>query len=139
MRPITRTLGYGIMSLAVIGGVAFVYQANRPAPTPAVQGDATSPMSAAIKEVAAGQAQLIDVRTPTEFANGHAKDAINLDSVDIQAGKLPNLAKDAKIYLYCHSGRRAGIVLGILQQNGFTNVTNLGAFQAWLDAGGPSA
>lgn len=71
-------------------------------------------------------AHLIDVRTPAEYAEGHFANATNFDSVKVEAGQLPELAKDAKIYLYCRSGRRAGMVLTAMQKAGFTNVSSLG-------------
>lgn len=71
-------------------------------------------------------AKLIDVRTPVEYAAGHFAGATNFDSVKVEAGQLPDIAKDAKVYLYCHSGRRAGIALTAMQKAGFTNVSSLG-------------
>ena len=71
-------------------------------------------------------AHLIDVRTPEEYAAGHFASATNFDSVKVEAGQLPDLAKNAKVYLYCHSGRRAGIVLTAMKKAGFTDVTSLG-------------
>lgn len=71
-------------------------------------------------------AKLIDVRTPEEYAAGHFAGATNFDSVKVEAGQLPDIAKDAKVYLYCHSGRRAGIALTAMQKAGFTNVSSLG-------------
>lgn len=77
-------------------------------------------------DVASGKAHLIDVRTPAEYTAGHFEGATNFDSVRVEAGQLPDLAKDAQIYLYCHSGRRAGIVKTAMEKAGFTNVQNLG-------------
>jgi len=71
-------------------------------------------------------AHLIDVRTPEEYAAGHFANATNFDSVKVEAGQLPDLAKNAKVYLYCHSGRRAGIVLAAMKKAGFADVTSLG-------------
>lgn len=68
----------------------------------------------------------MDVRTPEEWAAGHEKDAILFDSRRIDRGELPEVAKDKPVYLYCRSGNRAGVVKTILEQKGFTNVTNLG-------------
>lgn len=81
---------------------------------------------ASIQSEVKNGAYLIDVRTPSEYAAGHFAGAINFDSEKVEAGQLPDISKDAKIYLYCRSGRRAGIVLTTMQKAGFTHVTNLG-------------
>jgi phage shock protein E len=129
-----------VITTAIVGVGYGIYQTNQPAnPTPSVARKTASPMETAIAEVATGKAVLIDVRTPAEFAAGHAKGAINFDSVNVEAGQLPEITTDKKIYLYCHSGRRAGIVMPIMQKAGYTDVTNLGAIQDWYDAGGPQA
>lgn len=71
-------------------------------------------------------AKLIDVRTPEEYAAGHFAGATNFDSVKVEAGQYPEVAKNAKVYLYCRSGHRAGIVLAAMKKVGFTDVTSLG-------------
>ncbi len=71
-------------------------------------------------------AKLIDVRTPEEYTAGHFTNAINFDSTKVEAGQYPSVVKDAKVYLYCRSGHRAGIVLADMKKAGFTNVTSLG-------------
>lgn len=131
----------GIITVGLIGGGIGVYTLNNPvkSPAPAANNPAPTQLAVAISDVADQKAVLIDVRTPGEYAAGHAKGAINVDSVEIESGKLPEVEKSAKIYLYCHSGRRAGIVLPILKQAGFTDVINLGAFDQWIRAGGPQA
>ncbi len=68
----------------------------------------------------------IDVRTPEEFASGHYPDAINHPVELIMQGMFPELAKDTEINLYCRSGARAGMAQQMMQQVGFTNVTNKG-------------
>lgn len=69
---------------------------------------------------------IIDVRTAEEYAQSHVENALLFPVEDMQSGKLPELAKDTPIALYCRSGRRAGEALTIMQQAGFTNVTSLG-------------
>ena len=51
---------------------------------------------------------LIDVRTPAEYAEAHADGAINIPVEDV-AAKISEVTadKDADIYVYCRSGRRA--------------------------------
>lgn len=86
-------------------------------------------------EVKSG-AYLIDVRTPSEYATGHFANAINFDSTKVEAGQLPDISKNAKVYLYCHSGRRAGIVLAAMKKAGFTDVSSLGGLTDVQSIGG---
>lgn len=69
---------------------------------------------------------LIDVRSPEEFASGHAEGAINFDVQRLMRGEMPDLAKNVKLKLYCRSGGRAELAKNILEQHGFSNVENLG-------------
>lgn len=71
---------------------------------------------------------IYDVRTPGEFAASHAVDAINWPVEDIQAGRYPDVDKDAPIAVYCRSGNRSGQATTILEQAGYTNITDIGAF-----------
>jgi len=74
---------------------------------------------------------LIDVRTPREFSEGHLVGAINIEYQEI-AAKIGSVTqdKDAKIELYCRSGRRSGIARGTLRDVGYKNVDNIGGFEA---------
>lgn len=76
---------------------------------------------------------LIDVRTPEEFADGHYENAVNHELLLLEDELLPEYPKDAAIYLYCRAGRRAERAKNILEENGFTNVTNLGGYDPKLD------
>lgn len=69
---------------------------------------------------------IVDVRTTEEYTESHVKNALLFPVEDMQSGKLPALAKDTPIALYCRSGRRAGEALTIMYQAGFTNVISLG-------------
>lgn len=92
--------------------------------------------------VASGQAVLVDVREPSEWAKtGVAAPAVLLPKSDFDgAQKLWKdfLAQSAgkQLILYCHSGRRAGIVGATLVEKGF-KTANAGGFQDWADAGLP--
>ena len=78
-------------------------------------------------EIANQQAILIDVRTPEEYAAGHAAQAI-LAPYDTIEQKIASIAPDKKqkIYLYCRSGRRSTIAAETLKNLGYTNIVNLG-------------
>ena len=69
----------------------------------------------------------IDVRTPEEFSQKHVPDAVNIpyDRIGDEIAAL-NLDKDSTIYVYCHSGRRAGIAKETLDAMGYTHVVNKG-------------
>ncbi len=76
----------------------------------------------------AGEPVWIDVRTADEFNAGHVGAAHHIPHQQMaeQIGKL-KLEKDADIYLYCKSGRRAGIARDALLELGYTQVTNVGS------------
>lgn len=46
--------------------------------------------------------------------------------------------KDAAIYLICGAGGQAALAGKTLKDMGFSNVTNIGGFSAWKEAGGPT-
>ena len=73
---------------------------------------------------------LIDVRTAEEYASGHIPTAINIP-YDVIADNLPTENKDAKIIVYCRSGRRSGIADGTLESLGYTNVIDFGGVSNW--------
>ena len=87
-------------------------------------------------QVKNGDAILLDVRSPQEFATGHFANATNLDVEEIRTGKTPDVAKDSKIYLYCRSGNRSAQATSLLKEDGFNNITDLGGLPAVQDMGG---
>lgn len=70
--------------------------------------------------------QLIDVRTPEEFASGHLQNAVNINfySSDFKE-QLEKLDKTKPVMVYCKSGGRSGKAAIILKELGFTIVYNL--------------
>ena len=69
---------------------------------------------------------LLDVRTREEYKEGHIPGSINveLDYIDSVTDVIKD--KDSKIYLYCRSGHRSGIVLNRMKELGYTDLTNIG-------------
>jgi len=72
----------------------------------------------------------IDVRSPEEYADGHVAQAVNIPYTEIGT-RIAEVTedKDAQIYLYCRSGRRAGIALDTLNEMGYVNVVNLDSLE----------
>lgn len=64
-----------------------------------------------------GQATIIDVRTPAEFAGGHVAGSINIPLNEI-ANRLPEITAKQNIVLCCASGNRSGMAAEFLKQNG---------------------
>jgi thioredoxin len=81
-------------------------------------------------------AQLVDVRTPGEFRNGHLKNAMNIDwNADDFAEKVKALDKDKPVFLYCMSGPRSTAAAAKLQKMGFKNVYEMqGGMMKWRNA-----
>lgn len=69
---------------------------------------------------------LLDVRTGSEFNNGHIANSGNLNFYSLSfRKKLSLLPKDQPIYLYCNTGYRSEKAAEILLENGYSNVYNL--------------
>ncbi len=77
--------------------------------------------------------QLIDVRTPKEFAEGHLKGAKMIDFFDKDfLDQMSKLDKDKELYIYCRSGNRSGKAAKKLEDIGFTKVYDLqGGIKKW--------
>ncbi len=72
---------------------------------------------------------VFDVRTDGEFKAGHLKNAINIPYDEIKEKISAHVNdKDDVIIVYCRSGRRSGIAKKTLDELGYTNVTNGGAY-----------
>lgn len=68
---------------------------------------------------------IIDVREPDEFAGGHVEGALNVPLGRIESSpEIAGLAKSTPLIIYCRTGARAGMAKALLEQQGFTNVTN---------------
>lgn len=81
-----------------------------------------------LKEVLTDNAYLVDVRTPSEFASGSVKGAVNIP-LDKISGQLSKFKGKKNIVVFCRSGNRSGQAKSILEKNGFDNVVNGGTWQ----------
>lgn len=69
---------------------------------------------------------LLDVRTASEFNNGHIANSGNINFYSLSfRKKLSLLPRDQSIYLYCNTGYRSEKAAEILLKNGYSNVYNL--------------
>lgn len=79
------------------------------------------------------EAQLIDVRTPEEYAEGHLEGATNINIYDDDfEEQLKKLDKEKAVFVYCKKGGRSGKAAAKLQSLEFKKVFDLeGGYTAW--------
>lgn len=88
----------------------------------------SSPTGDARQWVADG-ALLLDVRTPTEFAEGHLPGAVNIPVQDLQQ-RMTEIQAGRRVVVYCRSGARSAVA-GKLLRAGDHEVLDLGTMSGW--------
>src|SRR5690242_16361441 len=87
-----------------------------------------------------GPVELVDVRTPAEFAAAHVPGAFlaTLDSLDAARFLAQRAEKDKPLYVVCETGARALRAIEKFHRAGFQRCVLVeGGTQAWLHAGLP--
>ena len=75
---------------------------------------------------------ILDVRTPSEYADKHIPGAINIPNETIGTAQIPELPdKDQLILVYCRSGNRSKQASEKLVALGYTNVVEFGGINDW--------
>ena len=83
---------------------------------------------------------LLDVRTPSEFDDGHLSGAIMIDfgsaNFKNEVGKLD---KNKRYLVYCRTSHRSGLAVAEMKNLGFIEVYDMdGGIVAWQSAGYPT-
>jgi hydroxyacylglutathione hydrolase len=86
-------------------------------------------------DIASGTVSVLDVRSASEYGDGHIEGALN-----IHAGRLPDhlaeIPRDREVVVHCETGFRSSIASSVLLAHGVRNVSNMtGGYAAWQDAG----
>ena len=128
----TRLARVGLENVAgyLDGGILEWDRAGRPLAT--MEQIAVEELEARIRE--GRVARVVDVRRPGEWQAGHIPDAthVPLNTLADQAETLPG---DQPLAVICAGGYRSSIATSILEQKGFTKVTNVvGGMAAWRNA-----
>ncbi len=101
---------------------------------------AAAAASDVVRQIAQAGVVTLDVRTPEEFAAGHVQDAQNIDvSADDFRSRVNALPRQGAYVVYCRTGNRSAAAAEIMQELGFTQVTDAGALDDLLAAGAPPA
>ena len=79
--------------------------------------------------------QIIDVRTPGEYAGGHVPNSINIPHMSIIARKS-ELEPDKDLVFICQLGQRSALACEFAAAAGFKDLYNVeGGTDAWIKAG----
>lgn len=84
--------------------------------------------------------QVLDVRTPGEYASGHIKGSLLADWNDKEEfdRRIAFIDKNKPVYVYCLVGGRSSLAADKLRAAGYQNVFNLaGGIKAWKAANKP--
>ena len=103
--------------------------------SPAIAGErpaSVTPAEAAASIASNTPPQVLDVRTPDEFAQGHVPTA-TLIPHDELAARLAELDRDRPVLVYCRSGRRATDAEKVLAANGFDVRQIEGSWLRWQE------
>ncbi|MBI2954261.1 MAG: FAD-dependent oxidoreductase [Chloroflexi bacterium] len=75
--------------------------------------------------------QLVDVRTPREYADGRIGNAVLMPIEELR-GLVGRLDPSRRTIVYCRAGYRSYLAYRILMAHGFSDVTNLsGGYESW--------
>ena len=80
--------------------------------------------------------QLVDVRTPAEFAAGHIPEAVNIDvrGENFESQVQTALDKERPVAVYCRSGARSKAAARALTEKGFRVYELNNGFMNWKGA-----
>ncbi|MWB94980.1 MBL fold metallo-hydrolase [Flavobacterium sp. GA093] len=77
--------------------------------------------------------QIIDVRTESEYDNGHIKGVENIVLTSLEKN-IQKISKDKPVIVHCQSGVRAAMAYSILRRNGIKNLSiYLGGINEWTE------
>jgi len=82
---------------------------------------------------------VLDVRTPEEFQSERLEGAIMIDYYSAEfTARINELDRDTPYVVYCRSGNRSRSAVNIMEELGFTDVSEVrGGINAWVQDGQP--
>lgn len=82
---------------------------------------------------------ILDVRTPSEFAEGHIENAVSIDVRDDTFRTVADTMDKCRTYMiHCKAGTRSAEAIIIMKELGFKRGYEIiGGFIAWQDEGYP--
>ncbi len=89
-----------------------------------------------LAELLRGDATVIDVREPEEYAAAHVA-GTQLVPMRELGNRLHEIDRNRPVYLFCRSGSRSGMVTRALAGAGVAAVNVRGGLEAWVASGRP--
>lgn len=74
---------------------------------------------------------ILDVRTVSEYNDGHIKDSVNIPVEIIEDVENQIKDKNTPLFVYCLSGARSGSAVRILKKMGYENASDMGGIMRW--------
>ncbi|SEH63106.1 hydroxyacylglutathione hydrolase [Paenimyroides aquimaris] len=85
------------------------------------------------KHLGKNDVQIFDVRTESEYHNGHIKGVENMVLTSLE-NNLDKISKDKPVIVHCQSGVRAAMAYSILKRNGVKNLKMYsGGINEWIE------
>jgi phage shock protein E len=133
-----------LTALALVGAGCGGDSTTAPADTATQTEAATAPVTLlepadANALIAGGDVEVLDVRTPAEFDEGHIEGATLIDFYEPDfATRIGELDRGKEYVVYCRSGNRSSQAVALMAAQGFTAVNDVdGGIVAWQAAGLP--
>lgn len=85
----------------------------------------------------AGFIQVVDIRTPEDFAKAHIEGAINIPFGKV-GDNMDQLSQSKQIVVSCYTGQTAGMTIAALNIAGYKAKSLRGGFPSWENADFPT-
>jgi hydroxyacylglutathione hydrolase len=104
----------------------------------ALQNSGTIDVDKLQEMLAAGEpVTLLDVRTPTEFSDGHIEGAQHLPLIQL-VDRVAEVPSDRKVYVICRTGARSSTAISMLMRAGLRDLANVrGGMSRWAEHTSP--
>jgi rhodanese-related sulfurtransferase len=80
---------------------------------------------------------LLDVRTESEYEEGHIEGAVNIPVQELSV-RFDELSPEDELLIYCRTGNRSAQAVDILLDLGFTKIYHMDeGIKGWTEAGYP--
>lgn len=133
-----RLLTLAVLALVAVFAIAACDSGDSASDASDAPGAYTVSAKVAVEIIEAGEATIVDVRSPAEYAQAHVEGAVNIDvdGADF-ADQIAELDPDERYLVYCHSGNRSAQAAAQMEGAGITDIADAGGLADLAAAGAP--